>query len=217
MKQSLTKQYLTSIFIVLLLCSSSVSFAQSGKYKKHKKINNYRAPIHHYYAVGHRVSRLPTGFISLSFSGRNYFYHSGVYYRPFNSQYVVVNAPIGASIRALPYGYRTIRHRNRTYYAVNGAYYIYDDRFRHYKVVERPDPSASAEPFSASSTELFVYPREGQTAERTARDRYECYLWSVNETGFDPVNSQGNGQLDSADDYRRATSACLEARGYTVK
>jgi len=35
-------------------------------------------------------------------------------------------------------------------------------------------------------TQVFFYPTAGQTPERQDRDRYECYLWAVKQTGFDP-------------------------------
>jgi len=33
---------------------------------------------------------------------------------------------------------------------------------------------------------IIVYPAHGQSPEQLERDRYECHLWSVKETGFDP-------------------------------
>jgi hypothetical protein len=33
---------------------------------------------------------------------------------------------------------------------------------------------------------VFVYPANGQTAEQTERDRYECHEWAVQQTGVDP-------------------------------
>jgi Glycine zipper 2TM domain len=33
---------------------------------------------------------------------------------------------------------------------------------------------------------IFVYPAQGQTAEQTERDRYDCHLWAVQQTGVDP-------------------------------
>ena len=65
------------------------------------------------------------------------------------------------------------------------------------------------------SSELFVYPKEGQSDEQRDRDRYECYVWATQQTGFDPTAESPS--IDKAGDYRRAMSACLEGRGYTVK
>lgn len=36
------------------------------------------------------------------------------------------------------------------------------------------------------STQVYFYPTRGQGEERQDRDRYECYLWAVRQTGFDP-------------------------------
>ncbi|MBN1613475.1 MAG: glycine zipper family protein [Deltaproteobacteria bacterium] len=33
---------------------------------------------------------------------------------------------------------------------------------------------------------VYFYPREGQTPEQQERDRYECFIWAVQQTGFDP-------------------------------
>src|ERR1700676_1343874 len=33
---------------------------------------------------------------------------------------------------------------------------------------------------------VFVYPANGQSAEQTERDRYECHVWAVQQTGVDP-------------------------------
>jgi hypothetical protein len=33
---------------------------------------------------------------------------------------------------------------------------------------------------------VFVYPANGQSPEQTERDRYECHLWAVQQTGVDP-------------------------------
>jgi hypothetical protein len=33
---------------------------------------------------------------------------------------------------------------------------------------------------------IMVYPANGQTPEQLDRDRYECHVWAVQQTGFDP-------------------------------
>jgi hypothetical protein len=33
---------------------------------------------------------------------------------------------------------------------------------------------------------IFVYPSNGQSPEQTDRDRYECHVWAVQQTGVDP-------------------------------
>jgi hypothetical protein len=48
-------------------------------------------------------------------------------------------------------------------------------------------PAARA---AAESTLVYVYPDKGQTDVQSDRDRYECHLWAVKETGFDPSQTQ---------------------------
>ncbi len=163
-------------------------------------------------------------------------------------------------------------------------------------VVDSPPPRpyrAPPPPPPRANTDVYAYPQQGQTAEQQDRDRYDCHLWAVKQTGFDPsapgvpphervrvvsappsgagtavgaiagailgaviagprdagfgavaggitgaavgnasdqaqaaANSQVIVQQDArqaaamehqATNYRRAISACLEARGYTVK
>jgi hypothetical protein len=40
------------------------------------------------------------------------------------------------------------------------------------------------------STQVVFYPKAGQSPEQQDRDRYECYRWSVQQTGFDPAGPQ---------------------------
>jgi hydroxyethylthiazole kinase-like sugar kinase family protein len=52
-----------------------------------------------------------------------------------------------------------------------------------------PTAAAPAAPVATAplaSTEVIFYPNAGQSATQQDRDRYECYLWSVRQSGFDP-------------------------------
>jgi hypothetical protein len=49
----------------------------------------------------------------------------------------------------------------------------------------RQTAAAPAEP-PVSLTKVYFYPEQGQTEAQQDRDRYECYVWSVRQTGFDP-------------------------------
>jgi hypothetical protein len=44
------------------------------------------------------------------------------------------------------------------------------------RVVEAPPPR----------TDIYTYPSNGQSAEQQDRDRYDCYQWAIQQTGFDP-------------------------------
>src|SRR5258706_4421776 len=35
-------------------------------------------------------------------------------------------------------------------------------------------------------TEVVGYPAQGQSEQQLDRDRYECHIWAVKQTGFDP-------------------------------
>jgi hypothetical protein len=51
-----------------------------------------------------------------------------------------------------------------------------------------PPPSAipPAVPPAPPSVEVYFYPIKGQNKAQQERDRYECYLWAKEQTGFDP-------------------------------
>jgi hypothetical protein len=116
------------------------------------------------------------------------------------------------------------------YYYYNNAYYLYDPSYNGYVATDPPPvegegtAAATATPDNnvvsgsavtgGGASDIYVYPRNGQTDEQTANDRFECHKWAVSQTGFDPTRSTNQG---TADDYRRAMGACLDARGYSVK
>jgi len=49
-------------------------------------------------------------------------------------------------------------------------------------------PEAVAPP--QPQTEVYFYPLQGQSAGQQDRDRYQCYLWAKQQTGFDPSAMQ---------------------------
>lgn len=58
-----------------------------------------------------------------------------------------------------------------------------------YRPVPRPLPRESSAPQQAPSTQVYFYPRSGQSPEQQSRDHYDCYNWAVEQTGFDPGQS----------------------------
>ncbi|MEW6441791.1 MAG: YMGG-like glycine zipper-containing protein [bacterium] len=40
---------------------------------------------------------------------------------------------------------------------------------------------------NAAAQELFIYPSKGQSQEQTEKDKFECYNWARQQTGFDPM------------------------------
>ena len=54
----------------------------------------------------------------------------------------------------------------------------------------RESPRDTPAPGSPAASTVHVYPSNGQSDEQSDRDRYECHLWAVQQTGFDPSNPQ---------------------------
>jgi Glycine zipper 2TM domain len=52
------------------------------------------------------------------------------------------------------------------------------------QVTEMPPPQPA--PVTPPSTQVYFYPKHGQSAAQQDQDRYECYLWAMKQTGFDP-------------------------------
>ena len=40
---------------------------------------------------------------------------------------------------------------------------------------------------SVMAQDLFIYPTKGQSKEQIEKDKYECYRWAKDQTGFDPM------------------------------
>jgi hypothetical protein len=49
-----------------------------------------------------------------------------------------------------------------------------------------PQPEPAPPPPPPPSTRVYVYPTGGQSAAQLDRDRYECHVWAVKQSGFDP-------------------------------
>ena len=59
-----------------------------------------------------------------------------------------------------------------------------------YPATYREVPSAGPSPGpSAPITQVYFYPKAGQSTEQQSRDHYECYNWAMKQTGFDPSQS----------------------------
>jgi hypothetical protein len=54
-----------------------------------------------------------------------------------------------------------------------------------------PPPRTYAVP-APPPQRVFVYPANGQSPEQTDRDRYECHVWAVQQTGVDPSRADAS-------------------------
>ena len=142
-----------------------------------------------YPRVGHQVRTLPQGHRTIRVNRQSYRYHNGSFYRPGRGgAYVVVSAPIGARVRTLPPGYVSFGIGPHHYFYANFTYYLWDRDRTEYVVVEEPEGAEAALVTASETTsaEIFVYPNQGQSDELRDRDRYECYVWASDQTGYDP-------------------------------
>jgi hypothetical protein len=51
---------------------------------------------------------------------------------------------------------------------------------------EAPPPRRTVVASEPVPARIMVYPAQGQSPEQLERDRYECHVWAVQQTGFDP-------------------------------
>ena len=171
---------------------------------------------------GYLAPRIERGARVVLYGNNRYYYRGGAWYRPSGARWLVVAPPIGLVIPFLPDFYTTLWFGGVPYYYANDSYYVWRREARGYVVVDPPGNNQSPDYGGALPQEdFFVYPTRGQNAELQSRDRYECHRWAVSQTDFDPSEPSG-GVAESQNaakraDYRRAITACLEGRGYSVK
>lgn len=174
----------------------------------------------YYPRPGYNIVRLPPRHYVVHFHDDRYYFHGGIWYRPFGSRFVVVSPPIGIVVPLLPAFYTTIWVGGIPYYYANNVYYVWDPARDGYVVTNPPQQINQQEP-ALVPDQLYIYPKHGQSAKQQADDRFACYQWSVKQTGFDPTQPpQGIGQAElnhKREDYQQAMRACMEGRGYSVR
>lgn len=223
MNRSIIKK--TSIAILLLGSLLGASAMAEVRISVGMQFDNRHGHNRYYPEPGVAVRSLPRDAYVTRYRGEPYYVRGGVWYRRGGYGYVVARPPIGARIGVLPAFYTTLWFGGIPYYYADYVYYRWDPLERIYVVSDppegNPDREDNGKSPAASSNDLFIYPKNGQSEEQQATDRYECHRWAADQTGFDPTKSQGG--VDARDvnskrtDYQRAQTACLEGRGYTVK
>jgi len=110
------------------------------------------------------------------------------------------------------------------YYGAYGAYGAYDEYYPYPGVVVAPatpgyvvvDPAAGDRvvrsvpqpvPLVSRAPDPIFYPKSGQSAAKTESDRQDCNRWATTQTGA----------MSDASIFQRATFACMEGRGYSVR
>ncbi|GAC1308543.1 MAG: hypothetical protein NVS9B2_02940 [Steroidobacteraceae bacterium] len=122
----------------------------------------------------------------------------------------------------LPFAYSTYWWGGVPYYYANDVYYTYNPSYEGYVATDPPplrDSAAGAEgagpnagPLQsdngAAAGQIFMYPKNGQSAEQQATDKADCQQWAADQAGQVAQNSG---------DYQRAMTACVEGRGYSAR
>jgi hypothetical protein len=185
-----------------------------------------------YYApVGTVTRSLPADYRPYYRGGVPYYFAGGVWYAPRGPGFVVVTPPLGLVVSVLPPYYSTVWIGGVPYYYADNVYYTWQPDQNGYVVAAPPDDAGQAAPadgdpsqYAASApqppSDFIIYPKNGQSKEQEAADEYECHNWAKSQTGFDPTLPNGGVSAEDADrlhsNYDRATSACLQGRGYQV-
>jgi hypothetical protein len=164
---------------------------------------------------------LPDGYRPYYHGGGRYYFSGGIWYAPRGAGFIVVRPPAGLVITVLPTYYSTVWFAGVPYYYANNVYYAWQPAQNGYAVVDPPQnaDAPSPPPADAAPMDLIIYPKNGQTQEQQAADQFECHNWAKGQTNFDPTEPSGGvlGNVDLArNNYNRAMSACLQARGYQV-
>lgn len=168
---------------------------------------------------GYVVRALPPAPYAVRWHGTPYYFHEGVWYRPERSHFVVVTAPVGVLVPALPPLHTTIWVSGEPWFYADDTYYAWRPAEHAYAVVPPPAEETLVSTMPPSG-EVYAYPRDGQSPEQEASDRNECDQWATDQTGFDPARLDDGVPADEIGvkrgEYRRALSACLDGRGYSV-
>ena len=203
----------------IMLCGLAQTAYAAERSSGHKMFMDSRHGHDHAYpARGEHIQRLPSGYRTIAYGKSRYYFHDGVWYRPFGRGFVVDVPPFGLVVPFLPLYYTTLLVGGLPYYYANDVYYT--QTAGGYMVAEPPKGEVAQAP-PATTGKLFIYPRQGQNDQQQAKDRYECHSWAVNQTNFDPTKPTGTVPETQPNqkraDYQRAMGACLDGRGYTVK
>ena len=91
------------------------------RFEKHREVP---APFYkHYYKPGYRVNPLPYRHSRIFVNADEYYYFDGFFYRPSLGGYVIVEAPIGAIVAALPRLHHIFHWHGEHYYVVSNTFY----------------------------------------------------------------------------------------------
>ncbi|MCO1334150.1 DUF6515 family protein [Microbulbifer sp. OS29] len=117
------------------------NYERGGDHRHHRGGGGgyYRGPR---VSIGFIAPILPVGHVRVAVGGRPYYYHGGHFYRHGPRGYVVVAAPLGASVVTLPTSAVQVQVGGIPYYQYANSYYQWHPASRSYVVVAPPAPVA---------------------------------------------------------------------------
>ena len=166
------------------------------------------------YRPGYVIDRFPERNYRVPYRGQDYFFSGGYWYRPQGPRYVVVRPPYGIRVGYLPDYAREVWIGSALFFLAAGAYYTYEANTQEYVVVQ---PPVNPPPQQAGNGyDVVAYPVSGQSPQQIDQDRYDCYRWAVQQSGFDPAAVTYPPAPEVVQTYRQAQGSCLSSRGYQV-
>jgi hypothetical protein len=206
-----------ALCVLVVMCASFSAHAEGAR------VLDGRYHHDRYYPPrGGEVAVIPRAAVSVRYGRDPYYFHEGVWYRPHGRRFVVVAPPFGLFVPVLPPFYTTVWFGGLPYYYANDVYYARQGDG--YVVTAPPGEAATSPPPSGSTTpasdEPFIYPKNGQSEQQQATDKYECHAWAAKESAYDPTlpgNAAPSEAAAKRSNYFRAIGACLEGRGYTTR
>jgi hypothetical protein len=212
-------KWISVVLASLALLGTTQAFAVTEPHREGYVLDARYAHNRYYPPRGHSVSALPIGYTVVSRGRVPYYSYGSAYYRAYGPRFVVVAPPVGLAVPVLPPFYTTLWVRGVPYYYADDTYYTWRPDRQSYVVTPPPDNDVAKQ--TSGTDELFIYPKDGQSEQQQATDRYDCHSWAQSQTGFVPTQPPAGGGAAQSQakrsDYERAMTACLEARGYSVK
>jgi hypothetical protein len=194
--------------LLAALTLSAAAQAHDVRVGAHLYFDNRYHHDRYYPGPGYYAPAVPSGALVIGAGPDRYWFHGGVWYRPWNGGFRVVLPPIGLVIPVLPGAYVTLNFGGVPWYYAGGVYYRQvPDGY----VVSNPPPEAAnaqpAPPPPPRKPDPIIYPRNGQNAQQTEADRQDCNRWATTQPSA----------LNDASVFNRAVEACMDGKGYSMR
>lgn len=142
-----------------------------------QRVKRTRAVHFHYRHLPKRgavVTAINRNALPVRWKGIGFRYHSGIWYKPYQSKWVITRPMLGMRVAVLPAGYRRIVLGSKQYFYYYGTYYV--KRNEEYQVVDAP-----------MGAEVDSLPEGYDTVKLAGQEYYELdgvyYMPSTDENG----------------------------------